>query len=139
MSLLGQSRLPKFQKTSVVCSVATHDWDTTHTSTTLFAHGRPDKINRLGKLLNKIREAVADDRFVVSWHADERCEERGVAAWQLVSGLEDAELLRERPGSKPLPSVVVKEVLADGSDVEVIWARMDQSRRAKLITVYFRD
>jgi hypothetical protein len=24
---------------------------------------------------------------VVSWHADERCEERGITAWQLVAGL----------------------------------------------------
>lgn len=93
----------------------------------------------MGKLLNKIRDAVADDRFVVSWHADERCEERGVTAWQLVAGLEEAELVRERPRSKPLPSVVVREGLADGSEVEVIWAWMSDSRHAKLVTVYFRD
>ena len=93
----------------------------------------------MGKLLDKIREAVAADRFVVSWHADERCEERGVTAWQLVAGLQDAELVRERPRSKPLPSVVVREELSDASEVEVIWAWMADSRRAKLVTVYFRD
>ncbi|MBI2478707.1 MAG: DUF4258 domain-containing protein [Planctomycetia bacterium] len=90
----------------------------------------------MGKLFNKIREAVANDRFVVSWHADERCE---VTAWQLVAGLQDAELIRERPPSKPLPSVVVCIELVDGSAVEVIWAWMSESRRAKLVTVYFRD
>ena len=93
----------------------------------------------MGKLLNKIREAVEDDRFVVSWHADERCEERGVAAWQLVVALKDAELRRERPRSKPHPSVVVREELADGSVVEAIWAWVSESRRAKLVTVYFKD
>ena len=93
----------------------------------------------MGKLMNKIREAVANERFVVSWHADERCEERGVAAWQLVAGLDDASLVRERLQSKPLPSVVVSQELADGSKVEVIWAWMAESRRAKLVTVYFRD
>lgn len=93
----------------------------------------------MGKLMNKIREAVANERFVVSWHADERCEERGVAAWQLVAGLDDASLVRERLRSKPLPSVVVSQELADGSKVEVIWAWMGESRRAKLVTVYFRD
>jgi hypothetical protein len=93
----------------------------------------------MGKLLNKIREAVADDRYSVSWHADERCEERGVTAWQLVAGLERAELIRERPRSKPHPSVVMQVELADGSQVEAIWAWMPESRRAKLVTVYFRD
>ncbi len=91
----------------------------------------------MGKLFRRIREAVRDDRFVVSWHADERCEERGVAAWQLIAGLDDAELLRERPSSKPHSSVVVRQELADGSDVESIWAWMPESNRAKLVTVYF--
>ena len=96
------------------------------------------RINAMGRLLNKIREAAADDRSVVSWHADERCEERGVTAWQLVAGLENAELVQERPRSKPFPSVVVREELADGSEVEVVWAWMAQSQRSKLVTVYFR-
>lgn len=93
----------------------------------------------MGKLLNKICEAVEDDRFIVSWHADERCEERGVTAWQLVAGLEEAELVRERPRSKPHPSVVVREVLPDGSESEVIWAWVEARGQAKLVTVYFRD
>jgi hypothetical protein len=76
----------------------------------------------VGKLFEKIRTAIHEDRFVVSWHSDERCEERGVSAWQLVAGIEDAELLRERPRSKPNPSVVVRVSLADGSEVEAIWA-----------------
>lgn len=91
----------------------------------------------MSRLFRRIREAVRDDRFVVSWHADERCEERGVAVWQLVAGLDDAELVRERPRSKPHPSVVVREELADGSEVEAIWAWMEESERAKLVTVYF--
>ena len=49
----------------------------------------------MGKLFEQIRSAVANDRFFVAWHADERCEERGITAWQLVAGLEQAELVRE--------------------------------------------
>ena len=92
----------------------------------------------MGKLLDDIVAAVRADRFVVSWHADERCEERGMTAWQLVGGIEDAELLRERPRSKPNPSVVLRQQLADGSEVETIWAWLAESRRAMLVTVYFR-
>ena len=40
----------------------------------------------MGKLFDKIRSAVREDRFLVSWHADERAEEREVAVWQLVAG-----------------------------------------------------
>ena len=93
----------------------------------------------MGKLLTKIQQAVSNDRFIVSWHADERCEEREVSIWQLVVGIEDAQLVRERPRSKPHPSVVVGQTLADGSDVEVVWAWLAESRRAKLVTVYFRE
>jgi hypothetical protein len=97
------------------------------------------KIRFMGKLFDRIRAAVSDDRFVVSWHADERCEERGISGWQLVVGLEDAELVRERSRSKPHPSIVVRETLSDGTEVEVIWAWLAPSRRAKLGTVYFRE
>ncbi len=50
-------------------------------------------IKLMGSLVDKIRAAVDDERFVVSWHADERCEERGVTVWQLVVGLREAKLV----------------------------------------------
>lgn len=93
----------------------------------------------MGALFDRIRAAVRDDRYIVSWHADERCEERGVTDWQLVLGLSEAELLRERPRSRPNPSVVVRQTLPDGAEVEVVWSWLSHSRRAKLVTVFFRD
>jgi len=90
----------------------------------------------MGQLFDRIRTAVSEDRLLVSWHADERCEEREVAVWQVVASLEDARLLRERPASKPHPSIVVRQELADGTEVEVIWAWMPESGRAMLVTVY---
>jgi len=90
----------------------------------------------MGKLVEQIRSAVANDRFYVAWHADERCEERGITAWQLVAGLEQAELVRERPKNKPNPSVVVRQILEDGSEVEVIWSWLRETRQTKLVTVY---
>jgi len=91
----------------------------------------------MGELLEKIRAAVRAGRFIVSWHADERCEERQVAVWQLVAGLENARLERERPHSDPHPSVVVREDLVDGAEVETVWAWLPESGRALLVTVYF--
>jgi hypothetical protein len=93
----------------------------------------------MGKLFDRIRAAVREDRFLVSWHADERAEERDVSVWQLVADLEGATLERERPTSKPHPSVVVRQELVDGTEVEVIWALLPESGRAMLVTVYFSE
>ena len=90
----------------------------------------------MGRLFDQIREAIEEGRYLVSLHADERCEERGVSAWQLVADFGQAELVRERPASQPNPSVIVRQMLADGSEVEAIWNWLSQTRRAKLITVY---
>jgi hypothetical protein len=93
----------------------------------------------MSALYDRIKAAVLDDRYLVSWHADERCEDRGVTVWQVVSGLEQAVLVRERPQSKPNPSIVVRQDLPDGSEIEVIWSWMAESRRAILVTIFFRD
>ena len=88
-------------------------------------------------LFNRIRQAVREDRFLVGWHADERAEERGISPWQLVAGLDDSELVRERPASKPHPSIVVRQSLADGAEVTVVWSWNEMKRRAKLVTVFY--
>jgi hypothetical protein len=93
----------------------------------------------VGRLFDNILAAVESDRFIVSCHADERCEDREVSPWQLIADIEDAHLVRERPRSKPHPSVVLRQQLADGNEAEVIWAWLPDTRRAKLVTVYFRD
>ena len=90
-------------------------------------------------LLDKIRLAVAEDRFVIGWHADERLEERSISDWQVVAGLVDARLVAERQNSQPHASVVVRQLLADGTEIEVVWSWMQPSQRAKLVTVYFPD
>ena len=59
--------------------------------------------------------------------------------WQVVVGLKDARVQEERPSSEPHPSVVVRQDLADGTEVEVVWAWMPKSDRAMLVTVYFPE
>jgi hypothetical protein len=93
----------------------------------------------VGRLFKQIRQAVLEDRFVASWHADEQCEEREISILELVVSIGGAELIRERPRSKPNPSVVLRQVMPDGRPVEVIWAWLEGSMRAKLVTAYFPD
>ena len=88
-------------------------------------------------LLEKIQDAVECDRYIFTTHARSRCHERRVAPWQVATGLKDATVVRIRHGSKPNPSVVVRQSLADGSEVMVIWAWESLLRRAILVTVFF--
>lgn len=59
--------------------------------------------------------------------------------WQAVAGLEDGELIAERPGAAPNPTVEVRESLPDGTEFKAVWSLLRQSGVAKLVTVHFFD
>ena len=101
--------------------------------------GGTEAVDAVTSLFEKIRGAVAGERYLVSWHADEQLEERQISDWQVIAGLETGQLVEARPHTRPNPSVVVRQLLADGTEVEVVWAYLGRTRRAKLVTVYFLD
>lgn len=90
-------------------------------------------------LFATIRRLVMTDHYVISQHAIERLEERGILEWQVVEGIERAELLSERPDSLPNPSVELLEILADGVPVKAVWSWLVDFELAKLVTVHFFD
>ncbi|HWB54767.1 MAG TPA: DUF4258 domain-containing protein [Tepidisphaeraceae bacterium] len=92
----------------------------------------------MSRLLDKIRLAVQDDRFIVSNHADDRLRERKIKLWQITSEIGNAQLLKERPKDQPNPSVEVMQTLPDGTEVKVIWAWNAHVGGAKLVTVHFK-
>jgi hypothetical protein len=59
--------------------------------------------------------------------------------WQAVAGLEDGELIAERPDATPNPAVEVHESLPDGTDFKAVWSYLRQSGVVKLVTVHFLD
>lgn len=91
------------------------------------------------QLFETIRQLVAEEKYVVGQHASERLEERGIMEWQVVAGLEDGELIAERPGAAANPAIEVRESLPDGTEVKVVWSLLRQSGVAKLVTVHFFD
>ncbi len=93
----------------------------------------------MGQLFFTIRALVTDDKYVVGMHAAERLEERGIMEWQVVAGLEDGELLVERPTATPNPAVEVRECLPDGTEFKAVWSYLRHSGVAKLVTVHFFD
>lgn len=90
-----------------------------------------------GDLWREIRGRLKQDLFRVSLHAQERLAERRVELWQILDGVEDAEVLEERPASRPHPSVVVRQILADGTEVRVVWSFSARLKDAALVTCFF--
>jgi hypothetical protein len=59
--------------------------------------------------------------------------------WQAVAGLEDSELIKERPDAEPNPAIEVSELLPDGTEFKAVWSHLRQANIAKLVTVHFFD
>lgn len=90
-------------------------------------------------LFDTIRRLVAEEKYIVGDHASERLEERGILEWQAVAGLQDGELIVERPEATPHPVVEVRESLPDGIEFKAVWSHLRQSGVAKLVTVHLFD
>lgn len=93
----------------------------------------------MGQLFDTIRHLVAQEKYVVGQHASERLEERGIMEWQAVAGLDEGELIVERPDATPNPAVEVRQTLPDGAEFKAVWSYLPQSGVAKLVTVHFFD
>ena len=93
----------------------------------------------MAQLFDTIRQLVAEEKYIVGDHASERLEERGIMEWQVVAGLEDGELIAERPDAMPNPAVEVRESLPDGTEFKAVWSHLRQSGVAKLVTIHFFD
>ncbi len=90
----------------------------------------------MGILFTKIRTCVAAERYLISEHAAERLNER---EWQAVVGIDDGELLLERPDAMPNPAVEVKQAIEDGTEIKAVWSYLKNSDVAKRVTIHFFD
>jgi hypothetical protein len=93
----------------------------------------------MARLSENIRRAVREERYIIGRHANERIRLRRIAAWQILSGLDEGIVLEERPDAEPNPAIEVEQRLADGTRVKVIWSWLAEDRTAKLVTVHFFD
>lgn len=93
----------------------------------------------MARLFEQIRSLVVAGRYVIGEHASDRLDERGILEWQVVDGVESGELLAEHPKDRPNPSVEVRQLLADGTNVKTVWSYLASADVAKLVTVHFLD
>lgn len=93
----------------------------------------------MGGLWSSIRQAVAEQRYYIGVHTDNQLGDRGVDAWHVAAEIGTARLRAERPTSKPNPTVIVRQALPNGEDVDLVWAWSPEHRVAKLVTVWVPD
>ncbi len=93
----------------------------------------------MGQLFETIRTLVAQEQYLIGQHASERLEERGILEWQVIAGMEECELITERPLAKPNPAVEVLITLPDGTEIKAVWSYLKVSHAAKLVTVHYFD
>ncbi len=93
----------------------------------------------MAKLFDTIRRLVAEEKYIVGEHPVQRLEERRILEWQVVFGLEDGDLIAERPDDQPNPAIEVQERLPDGTEFKAVWSYLRRSGVAKLVTVHFFD
>jgi hypothetical protein len=93
----------------------------------------------MGQLFESLRQLVAAEKYVAGQHASERLEERGIMEWQVVAGLERADLIAERSDASPHPAVTVREGLPDGTEFKAVWSHLRASGVAMLVAVHFFD
>ncbi len=91
----------------------------------------------MSALAKTIRRLVEEERYVVSEHAAERLDERGIMEWQAVAGLADGVLIAEAFDAVPHPVIEVREELPDGTEIVAVWSYLPHSGVAKLVTAYF--
>jgi hypothetical protein len=57
--------------------------------------------------------------------------------WQIVAGFGESELLEVVPHAKPYPKLLMRQNLADGSDVIVVWSYIQSLKSANVVSVFF--
>ena len=93
----------------------------------------------MGKHFDRVRLLARNGQYLIGQHASERLDERGVLEWQVVDGLQEGTLMKERQDAMPHPAVEVRQLLADGTEVKAVWSLLIGGNVAKLVTVHFFD
>ena len=85
-------------------------------------------------LVGEIRRAVLAGQFLVSRHARQRLAARKIRLWQIEAGVTEGKVLRVDEDSEPNPTIVLEQLLPDGTPLHVVWVWLSMSREALLVT-----
>lgn len=93
----------------------------------------------MGQLAETIRKLIQEERYLIGEHATERLSERSIMEWQAVDATICGDVVAERPSAYPNPVVEFVGLLPDGTEVKIVWAYLQRSAAAKLVTVFYLD
>jgi hypothetical protein len=93
----------------------------------------------MGNLVESIRRAIVQERYVIGSHASRQLEIRDLPIWAIVNGTLEANWarVRTRHRSRPNPSIRLAILLPTGEQATVIWSWVLPDALAKLVTVFF--
>ena len=97
------------------------------------------RIMNVASLHDLILRLIGEDRWGLSWHANETIQERMVEIWQVVGLTPEGRLLREVSDAAPRPKVEIEIMLPDGTLGKAVWVYDKHVKRAILVTVHFFD
>lgn len=87
----------------------------------------------------RIVSLIENERWGLTWYANESIQERGLQIWQAVGLTPEGRLMRELPDAKPRAKAEIEIMLPDGTSAKTIWAYDRHMDRAVLVTVHFID
>jgi hypothetical protein len=90
----------------------------------------------MSRLTDRVLTSLRDGGYLLSLHARNKLDERGIEEWQVIEATEAGTVLMERPAAVPNPVIEVGGQLADGAACKIVWALQDDGR-ARLVTVHF--
>ena len=91
----------------------------------------------MNTLPQNIKDAIDREDYLLTEHAAGQLDKRNIPDWQVIAGMEDAVVLRERPNDSPFPVVEFEQALPDGTPVKTVWSWMAALEVANLVTVHY--
>lgn len=86
--------------------------------------------------LKNLKVAIESDNFRITIHAFQELDADKITVDELISSFENAEIIEDYLGSKPLPCCLVLSFTDKNYPVHSVWAYNENSKSATLVTVY---
>lgn len=89
--------------------------------------------------IEDIREAVLNDRIVITRHANVEAQADQLSLGELAASVLSGEIIEDYLDDLPYPSCLIHGETADGNPVHSVWGYDADMRQATLITLYRPD
>ena len=89
--------------------------------------------------IQNIVRAIDAQNYRITHHADEEARDDGLDFEEIFYSVHNGEMIENYPEDRPYPSCLIYGTNADGEPVHSVWAYVETSQQAILVTVYRPD